>query len=85
MTGLEGEGGGGGKGERLMLWAWLTNETRNKVEDEAPCSRYLVLLLRHMFVTFLIFRIIIVLRYRSFSFCMYIKSETVGVEVGVGQ
>ena len=21
-----------------MLWAWLTNETRNKVEDEAPCS-----------------------------------------------
>ena len=61
-----------------MLWAWLTNETRNKVEDEAPCSRYLVLLLRHIFVAFAHFS------YRSSScyvtapLAMYIKSEAVG-------
>ena len=47
-----GGGGGGGKDKRFVHWAWLTNETRNKVEDEAPCSRYLVLLLRHIFVAF---------------------------------
>ena len=76
---VKGEGGGGGgKDERLMLWAWLTNETRNKVEDEAPCSRYLVLLLRHIFVAFAHFS------YRSSScyvtapLAMYIKSEAVG-------
>ena len=73
MTGLRvGGGGGGGKGERLMLWAWLTNETRNKVEDETPCSSYLLLLRR-----------IIIVLYVTAPLAMYIKSETVGGR-GVG-